>query len=615
MKKLLIALCVLTVCVIASVAISVTITKGLIGKQDMSLWDGTSTKTFTRTNEDSQTLTLNKFDWVGVDVLQKFGGGVSYTDTTITSALGTVGAVNDVALWIAPGTWTIADDLTITANVTLVVPPGAVFSIASGKTLTINGSLKTGLHQIFSGSGLVRGQMKIDAAYSEWWGAVPDGSTDSYAAITAAIAHINALGTGAFYPLQLSSGIYAISDTLQIDLDFFHLRGMGRGRAVGSTTAVKGPTSILYTGAALTGTEAVLNLGQSGNNGVGIRVSDLSIICQDNGIGITTYGMYLAELRNIYIDQPTTGIYATDTTYSTLFENIEIYDASTGGIDLRQSVHSTDIINCAFNGDSVGSNTPTFGLRLGGDGNSSEVNVMGCNFDQYKVTDHVRIVSTDLKGFNFIGNYIEGRDDSTTAGLIDLDYGDGVNISGNRITDSGSVNYGIELGANVDGVSITANYFSGMDISAILMSSGAANVFIAGNDRNGLTLLTNQNSAGSKNVVVVDEGELKAETLQLEVDSELTLDTNGAITITGSFHTVDTYEDAATDNLDTISGSTTNQFLILQTADNARDITVRDSQDNIELSGNCTLDNIQDKLVLFWEASAWHELVCQDNGA
>lgn len=153
MKKYLI-LCFLLFIAIGT-AIGVTITKGLIGKQDLSLWNGTSTKTFTRTNEDSYTLTLNQFDWVGVDVLQKFGGGVSRTKTTIDSALTTVGASNDVALWFSPGTWTITDDLTITSNVTMEVPAGATFSITAGKTLTIQGPIRAGAYQIFSGSGTV----------------------------------------------------------------------------------------------------------------------------------------------------------------------------------------------------------------------------------------------------------------------------------------------------------------------------------------------------------------------------------------------------------------------------------------------------------------------------
>jgi len=213
MKKYIILSVLFILLLAASVGISVTITKGLIGKQDLSLWNGTSTKTFTRTTEDSYTLTLNQFDWVGVDVLQKFGGGVSRTDTTITSAKGTVGSSNDVALWFSPGTWTITDDLTITSNITMVLPPGTVFSITAGKTLTINGPFKSGLYQVFSGSGSVAFGNFVKKVYPEWWGEnTTPGTTDMTAEIQAAIDSVGDDAITYFSPTS-----YLISDVIDVD--------------------------------------------------------------------------------------------------------------------------------------------------------------------------------------------------------------------------------------------------------------------------------------------------------------------------------------------------------------------------------------------------------------
>ena len=108
--------------VAATVVYAATITKGLIGKQDFSLWDGTATKTFTRTTQDGYSLTLNQTDWAGVDVLMVYGGGVNRTKATLSSALSAVGTSNLVSFFLSPGTWTIDDDITITANVTLIAP-------------------------------------------------------------------------------------------------------------------------------------------------------------------------------------------------------------------------------------------------------------------------------------------------------------------------------------------------------------------------------------------------------------------------------------------------------------------------------------------------------------
>ena len=69
-------------------------------------------------------------------------------------------------------TQTISSDLTIPANVTVkIVYPGH-FSIATTKTLTINGGLEAGLRQIFScaGSGkVVFGPGAVKEVHPEWW--------------------------------------------------------------------------------------------------------------------------------------------------------------------------------------------------------------------------------------------------------------------------------------------------------------------------------------------------------------------------------------------------------------------------------------------------------------
>lgn len=68
-------------------------------------------------------------------------------------------------------TYTVSTDLTLTANITLKVDRGALASIATGKTLAINGQVDAGRYQIFTGTGTVTVPGVLKA---EWYGMVPD---------------------------------------------------------------------------------------------------------------------------------------------------------------------------------------------------------------------------------------------------------------------------------------------------------------------------------------------------------------------------------------------------------------------------------------------------------
>jgi len=168
-----------------SSAFAGTFTKGPAGKEDISLWyqAGTDSRTYTRPTSTGYNLTLHKFDWVGIDVGQVYGAGVNYTDSEISDALTDIGATDKRTIWLAPTTWNINDDLTITSNVMIVCPAGCILNIAAGKTLTINGPFEAGLYQVFSGAGSVSGLLLTKP---KWWGAVGDGTTNDTTASQAA---------------------------------------------------------------------------------------------------------------------------------------------------------------------------------------------------------------------------------------------------------------------------------------------------------------------------------------------------------------------------------------------------------------------------------------------
>jgi len=106
-----------------------TVTKEPSGKQDLRLWyDASETgRTFTRDNEDGYTLTLNKLDWMGIDIRQVYGGGVIQNSTAIAAAITAIGATNVRNLWFAPIEWTLQQSHTFSSNMFLHIPPGCSF--------------------------------------------------------------------------------------------------------------------------------------------------------------------------------------------------------------------------------------------------------------------------------------------------------------------------------------------------------------------------------------------------------------------------------------------------------------------------------------------------------
>ncbi len=95
--------------------------------------------------------------------------------------------------------------------------------------------------------------------------------------------------------------------------------------------------------------------------------------------------------------------------------------------------------------------------------------------------------------------------------------------------------------------------------------------------------------------------------------SELTI-ASGVITVTTSAHTVDTEADAASDDLDSISGGTTGQILVLRAANGGRTVNLIDGLP-LRLSGDCALDNAEDTITLICQGSTWYEIARSNNGA
>jgi len=146
----------------------------VIGRQHLKNWDGVSSQRFSSRSPTGGNLALNTIGYE-IDILTVFGSGDEYTDATLSKAIGQIGSTNKRCIVLNPGTWAINNDVTVTSNITLKCPAGVTVSVASGKTLTVEGPLEAGPYQIFSGSGTVS-ITGVQIIHDQW----ADGSGDAY---------------------------------------------------------------------------------------------------------------------------------------------------------------------------------------------------------------------------------------------------------------------------------------------------------------------------------------------------------------------------------------------------------------------------------------------------
>ena len=186
MKKFFISLTI-SVLLLTGNLYGATVTKGLIGEQDISHIDGTATGTFTRDSSTGGTLTLTKVGH-SVDALVVYGGGVNYTQATIQSAITAI-STRHVKLTLRAnpsGGWAISTALAIPANIDIDMPTGSYFT--------------------YSGTGAITG---LKTATPEMFGAnTTPGTTDMATAINRAVQSVTK------GDVNLKSQVYAIGTPL-----------------------------------------------------------------------------------------------------------------------------------------------------------------------------------------------------------------------------------------------------------------------------------------------------------------------------------------------------------------------------------------------------------------
>ena len=114
------------------------------------------------------------------------GCGPALNDTTLECVITSLGS-HARTLLITPGTWTIANNRTVPANVRLLFAKGAMVSVNNGVTLTLNQEPTCEpRQQCFTGAGAVV-LANTPTVHVGWFGALCDGSTNDTAALSAAV--------------------------------------------------------------------------------------------------------------------------------------------------------------------------------------------------------------------------------------------------------------------------------------------------------------------------------------------------------------------------------------------------------------------------------------------
>ena len=336
-------------------------------------------------------------------------------------------------------------------------------------------------------------------------------------------------------------------------------------------------------------------------------------------------GVYVARASHVIIkgcycyNNATDGIYLQGCQSSTVIGNICLDNGVTGiraigysDSDPGDPVNKT-LTDIAITGNTVGT-TPsaadtdcTYGILLGAEAENVTISGNVIVRDDDPGTENPQgilmsnIVSGVDFGVNFVnitGNIIRGQ---WRYGIYNTGEAGWVNIADNVVTDfshdSGTA-YGIAIedggSYSVSRVYVQNNVVHPLSASHVGIRVNGTNIIVVILKNNHITGATSPYSYTGAKLV-----------------EELTI-ASGAVTINEDQHIIDTQSDDATDDLDTINGGYPGQRLILQSADDARNVVVKHLTGNIRLHNGAdnTLDITDDKIMLYLDSldGYWHEI-------
>jgi len=219
------------------------------------------------------------------------GDGSTDDEAAIESAI-TAAAVNGGTVFFptTANSYKFLTAITVPANVTLKMSPGASFSGDGSSTLTVNGDIEDTDHQIFQSTmtPAFGAESKVPQIKPQWFGATGNGSTDDTTAIQAALD----IAVDNLRPLYFPPGNYLISSAIAPTSTF---SGLSISGAPNSATQIAQETA--DTDAFTFGSSNLTTI-----TGSRITVRDLVIgTVAGTGSGITLNGVSRSYFENIHI--------------------------------------------------------------------------------------------------------------------------------------------------------------------------------------------------------------------------------------------------------------------------------------------------------------------------
>lgn len=206
-------------------------------------------------------------------------------------------------------------------------------------------------------------------------------------------------------------------------------------------------------------------------------------------------------------------------------------------------------------------------------------------------------------------------------GVLQIDVGAGgtgaktINIGDGASTGTTSIKSGSGgLGLNVS-TNQPVNIGTGTCTGTVTIGGAGAQTINIGDGAAAKTVTLGSVNTTSTTTISAGSGGINlAGKLILGAQSELTI-ASDAITVTKTYHSVDTESDDATDDLVTINGGAESQLLVLRANNSGRSVVLKHASGNIQCGADITLDNANDTAVLIYDGSNWLLLSYYSNGA
>jgi len=297
------------------------------------------------------------------------------------------------------GTYTISADKTVTTDLGYI-PKGVVYSVATGKTLTLNGTFSAGAYQIFAGAGTVTLSTNVPQVCVDWFGTnTTPGTTDMITAINAAT---NSITTG---EVRFLGNIYAVSATILSSTALHPIKFKGTGKIEAT-----GGTRIKWIGG---NSDSIIELNSfmqmedmyiyNGNAATGLIGIDM---LGDSGQSKAEISLYNVHVKNCAVN------YAFEYSYYVRFYGCM---SSYGdiGFDLRTHANDITFIGCRVSTDVIGitneNGTASRGVRWIGDSIESTA------------AYGIKTLQASTQGWYFLNPHLESNYQHSINGHIKID--------------------------------------------------------------------------------------------------------------------------------------------------------------------------------------------------